>query len=62
MESIAAIDNVFKKDLASTRLSVGMSYLNTYFLEALIQQLTQVCIQNVYHIDYILSFSSHTGL
>jgi hypothetical protein len=30
-----------------------MSYLSTHFLEALIQQLTQVCVQKIDHTKYL---------
>lgn len=49
MESIAAVDNVFKNDLTFSRLSVGISYLNEPFLEALIQQMIQVCSSSKWH-------------
>ena len=49
MESIAAVDNSFKYDLTLSRFNVGTSYLNEQFLDALIEQLTQVCSNPKWH-------------
>ncbi|CAF4648779.1 unnamed protein product, partial [Rotaria sp. Silwood2] len=43
IESIAANDEGFKNYLAISRHHLGMAYLHANFLEALIQQLEQVC-------------------
>ena len=49
MESITTNDDAFKEKLTFSRLYIGISYLNNYFLELLIEQLTQVCTSSKWH-------------
>lgn len=49
MESIATFDDVLKNDLTLSQLNIAVSYLNEHFLEALVQQLSQVCTSAKWH-------------
>lgn len=42
MEGIQNNDENFKEDLTISRLCIGITYLNSNFIELLIKQLTQV--------------------
>ncbi|CAF3884238.1 unnamed protein product [Rotaria sordida] len=58
MESIGANNHNLKDSLPISRMKIGMSYLHEQFLEGLIQQLEQVCMNPKWHarraaIDFI---------
>ncbi|CAF3968705.1 unnamed protein product [Rotaria sordida] len=49
IESVAANDPVFKRNLATSRMHVAMAYLHGNYLEILIEQLEEVCASPKWH-------------
>jgi len=53
MESIGTNDASFGNNLSISRMYLATTYLHAHFLEALIQELEQVCILKINHMHTI---------
>jgi hypothetical protein len=49
MESLGVNNPLFKDNLTISRMYIGMSYLHEHFMESLIEQLEEVCINPKWH-------------
>lgn len=61
MESITTNNNNFKDNLTISRLYIGISYLNSQFLEELIQKLIEVSYKKIIHLLLFLFKFTNIG-